>query len=153
MTIGKRALVRGADGEIRSGGSLWSYAALTMVLTVAGCTHNPVLGKWDIGKREKEVVASDIDELSHNIGAASGATAIEFRKDSIIISGGAANRVESGIDYSVQQLEGGATDVRILQPRKGDTSADIDVLHIAADGKTAQLESRTETVDLTRAAD
>jgi len=150
MRIGKRAGVRNADTNRVSGGRFWSYAAMTLVFALAGCGHNPAIGKWNIGKREKEVVASDIDELTSNIRTSTGATTIEFRKDSIVISGGAADQVETGIDYSVQELEGGATDVRILQPRKGDTSADIDVLHIAAGGNTAQLESRTEMVDLTR---
>ncbi|MHB8382232.1 MAG: hypothetical protein ACYDC3_07815 [Candidatus Binataceae bacterium] len=144
--VGRSSLVSGLGG-----GRWWRCGILVVSLAIAGCGHNPALGKWNIGKREKETETSDIDELSHDIRTAADATTIEFRKDSIVISGGTANQTESNIDYSVAPLEGGATDIRILQPRKGDTSADIDTLHIAADGKTAQLESRTEVVDLTRA--
>jgi hypothetical protein len=151
MTRGTRPATRHSDSHRRRRGCLLPYAAFTLLFAIAGCAHNPALGKWNIGKREKEVVASDVDELTHNIRTSTGATSIEFRKNSILISGGAQDHVESGVQYSVQQLEGGAIDVRILQPRKGDSSADIDVLHIASDGNTAQLESRTELVDLTRA--
>jgi len=151
MRIAKRAVGRSSCVDRPGGWGLWPCAALILMFAVAGCTHNPMLGKWKIGKREKEVETTDIDELTSNIKTSSGATGIEFRKNSIVITGGAQNHVETGIDYSVQELEGGATDVRILQPAKGDTSADIDMLHIAPDGNSAQLESRSELVDLTRA--
>lgn len=144
--VGHGSLVDGSGGV-----RWWRCGILIVALALAGCGHNPALGKWSIGKREKEIETSDLDELTHDIRTATDATTIEFRKDSIVISGGAANQTESNIDYSVAGLESGATDVRILQSRKGDTSADIDTLHIAPDGNTAQLESRTEVVDLTRA--
>lgn len=147
-----------AEGTVGRGGLVdglvsvrwWRCGILVVALTLVGCGHNPALGKWSIGKREKEVETSDLDELTHDIRTSTGATTIEFRKDSIAISGGAANQTETNIDYSVGGMDGGATNVRILQSRKGDTSADIDTLHIAPDGKTATLESRTEVVDLTR---
>lgn len=135
-----------AFGRVR-----WCRCGIILVaLTLIGCGQNPALGKWSIGKREKEVETSDIDELTHDIRSSTGATTIEFRKDSIVISGGGADQTEHNIDYSVSGMDSGATNVRILQSRKGDTSADIDTLHIAPDGKTATLESRTEVVDLTR---
>ena len=144
--VGRGSLVEGLGGV-----RWWRCGVLVVALALAGCGHNPAIGKWNIGKREKETETSDIDELTHDIRTAADATTIEFLKDSIVISGGTANQTETNIDYSVAGLENGATDVRILQSRKGDTSADIDTLHIAPDGKTAQLESRTEVVDLTRA--
>ncbi len=142
----------GAEGLVDALGGVrwWRCGIMVVALTLVGCGHNPALGKWSIGKREKEVETSDIDELTHDIRTSTGATTIEFRKDSIVISGGAADQTENNIDYSVGGMDSGATNVRILQSRKGDTSADIDTLHIAPDGKTATLESRTEVVDLTR---
>ncbi len=152
MTMGTCSK-RCANVRGKLAGSRWLPIATFVAFALAGCGHNPALGKWNIGKREKEIVSSDVDELSHNIRSSTGATTIEFRKNSIIITGGSQDRVETNIDYSVQELESGAADVRILQPRKGDTSADIDFLHIAPDGKTATIESRSEVVDLTRATD
>jgi hypothetical protein len=120
------------------------------LLMAAGCTHNPLLGKWSIQKREKEVPASYMDELTTNVLSPTGASEIDFDKDSILIVGSAAEHKETGVEYSIQELQGGATDVRILQPRSGDTTRDIDVCHIDPSGKKAQLESATEVLDLTR---
>jgi hypothetical protein len=119
-------------------------------LIAAGCTHNPVLGKWSITKREKEAPASYLDELSANVQSSTGATEIDFGKDSIVITSPTSRHQESGVEYSIQELEGGASDVRILQPRKGDTTRDIDTCHIDASGNRAQLESATELIDLAR---
>lgn len=144
-----------AEGLVDALGGVrwWRCGIMIVALMLVGCGHNPAIGKWSIGKREKEIETSDLDELTHDIRTATGATTIEFRKDSIVISGGSADQTEHNIDYSVGGMDSGATNVRILQSRKGDTSADIDMLHIAPDGKTATLESRTEVVDLTRAAE
>jgi hypothetical protein len=134
------------------GGRGWRLAGFIIAsLTIVGCSNNPILGKWNIDKREKEMRTSYMDELTTNVQSSSGATQIEFRKDSILITGGPNQHLETGVTYSVQELESGAVDVRILQQRPGATSADIDFFHIAAGGNTAQLESRTELIDLSRA--
>ncbi len=131
--------------------SRWRAATVVLVtLLAAGCTHNPMLGKWSITKREKETPASYLDELTTNVQSSSGATEIDFQKDSIVITSASSRHEETGVEYSIQELEGGATDVRILQPRKGDTVKDIDVCHIDSSGQRAQLESATEVVDLAR---
>jgi len=123
---------------------------IVLVFLAAGCTHNPMLGIWSISNREKEVPAAYLDELTTNIQKPTGATQIEFRKHSIVITGPGAQHRETGVKYSIRELEGGAIDVRILQPRKGDTTRDIDVCHVAASGNSARLESPTEVVDLVR---
>jgi hypothetical protein len=126
-------------------------AIMPMMLVLAGCTHNPMLGKWSIASRDKEVDTSYIDELTANVKTSTGATTIEFQKDSIVISGGPQTHSETGVTYFVQELEGGATDVQIHQARKGDPgNDDVDVCHIDPTGNAAQLESRTEMVHLTR---
>jgi hypothetical protein len=127
-------------------------AIAALMLALAGCTHNPLLGKWSISSREKEVGASYIDELTSNVKASTGATTIEFRKDSILISGGPQQHAETDVTYSIQELEGGATEVRVLQTGRGDPdNNDVDVCHIDPTGNTAQLESRNELLHLTRA--
>jgi hypothetical protein len=126
-------------------------AVAVLMLALAGCTHNPLLGKWSITSRDKEADASYLDELTSNVRTSTGATTIEFRKDSILISGGPREHTETGIKYFIQELEGGATDVRVLQPRKGDPdNNDIDLCHIDPTGNKAQLESRNEILHLTR---
>jgi len=121
------------------------------MLALAGCTHNPLLGKWSIASRDKEVTASYLDELTSNVKTSTGATTIEFRKDSILISGGPQDHTETGIKYIIQELEGGATEVQIVQARQGDPdNNDVDVCHLDSGGNTAQLESRSEELHLTR---
>jgi archaellin len=127
--------------------------ALAVAFAAAGCSGNPIVGKWKIGKREKEMEATYVDELTTNIRPITGASQIEFRKDSIAVTGGPKDHLIENVQYSVQELPGGAVDVRILQPRPGDTSRDIDVLHIDASGNNAQLESPTELIDLARDSD
>ena len=127
-----------------------SATVVLVTLIAAGCTHNPLLGKWSISQREKEMSASYLDELTANVKGSTGATEIDFHKHSIVITSPTSEHQESGVEYSIQELDGGAIDVRILQPRKGDTVKDIDVCHIDASGKRAQLESATEVVDLAR---
>ena len=127
----------------------YAGAALLLIL-MAGCAKNPSLGLWSIGQRRTEVESTYVDELSNNIRRSTGATQIEFQKGSIVITGPAQQHVEHGVVYSVQELPSGAVDVRILQPRAGDTAKDIDILHIDPSGNSAQLESPTELVDLTR---
>ena len=122
-----------------------------VVTTLAGCGGNPASGTWTIGQRQKELEATYLDELTTNIRKSTGATQIEFQKDSIVISGGAQPHTETGVIYSVDELPGGAVDIRILQPRAGDTTKDVDILHIDKTGNSAQLETPTELVDLTRA--
>jgi len=123
---------------------------MLLTFALAGCTHNPLLGKWSIEKREKEAPTSSLDELTSNVQSSTGATEIDFRKHSIVIWNKAGKHREKGVEYSIQELESGATDIRILQPAGGDTHRDIDVCHLDATGKTAQLESATEVLDLAR---
>lgn len=126
-------------------------AVAVLMLALAGCTHNPLLGKWSIANRDKEADASYIDELTSNVRTSTGATTIEFRKASILISGGPQEHTETGVRYFIQELQGGATDVRVLQARKGDPdNNDVDLCHIDPTGNTAQLESRNEMLHLTR---
>ncbi|HTY55622.1 MAG TPA: hypothetical protein VMB26_10500 [Candidatus Binataceae bacterium] len=126
-------------------------ASAILMLTLAACTPNPLLGKWSIKSRDKETDASYIDELTSNVRTSTGAKTIEFRKDSIVVSGGPQEHTETGIKYIINELEGGATDVQIVQARKGDPdNNDVDVCHIDSTGNSAQLESRNELVDLTR---
>lgn len=136
----------------RIGKAIVTGALVTLMLALAGCTHNPLLGKWSIASRDREIDTSYIDELTANVRTSTGATTIEFRKDSILISGGPREHTETGVTYYVQELESGATDVKILQARKGDPdNNDVDVCHIDPTGNSAQLESRTELLHLTRA--
>jgi len=127
-------------------------ATVALMLALAGCSHNPLLGKWSIASRDKEADASYLDELSTNVRTSTGATTIEFLKDSILISGGPQQHTESGVTYIITELEGGATEVQIVQARKSDPdNNDIDVCHIDKTGNGAQLESRNEVLHLTRA--
>ncbi len=138
--------------KLRIGKAIVTGALVTLMLALAGCTHNPLLGKWSIASRDREIDTSYIDELTANVRTSTGATTIEFRKDSILISGGPREHTETGVTYYVQELESGATDVKILQARKGDPdNNDVDVCHIDPTGNSAQLESRTELLHLTRA--
>jgi hypothetical protein len=135
----------------RIGKAAKTGAIAVLALMIAGCTHNPLLGKWSIASREKEVDASYLDELTSNVRRSTGATTIEFRKDSILISGGPQEHTETGIRYIITELEGGATDVQIVQRRKSDpNSDDVDVCHIDSKGDAASLESRNEILHLTR---
>ncbi len=121
------------------------------MLALAGCTHNPLLGKWSITSRDKVTNASYIDELTSDVRTSTGATTIEFRKGSILISGGPQDHTETRVKYFIQELQGGATDVRVLQARKGDPdNNDVDLCHIDPTGNTAQLESRNEMLHLSR---
>ena len=127
-------------------------AMITLMLALAGCTHNPMLGKWTIASRDKEADASYLDELTTNVRKSTGATTIEFLKDSIVTSGGPQDHTITGVTYIITELEGGATDVQIVQARKSDPdNNDVDVCHIDKTGNAAQLESRTEVLGLTRA--
>ena len=122
-----------------------------LMLALAGCTHNPLLGKWTIASRDKEVDASFLDELTTNVKTSSGATTIEFLKDSIVTSGGPQEHTINGVSYVITELEGGATDVQIVQARHDPDNNDVDVCHIDKTGNAAQLESRNEVLRLTRA--
>ena len=133
--------------------SLRTGAILTLLVVLSGCTHNPLLGTWTIASRDKEVDASYLDELTSNVRGSTGATTIEFDKDSIVISGGPQAHTETGVSYIIHELEGGATDVQIVQARKSDPdNNDVDICHIDKTGNTAQLESRNEILHLTRAS-
>src|SRR5580704_17669275 len=126
-------------------------ALMALMLTLAGCTHNPLLGKWSIASRDKEVDASYLDELTTNVRTSTGATTIEFLKDSIVTSGGPTDHTITGVTYIINELEGGTTDVQIVQARKTDPdNNDVDVCHIDKSGNAAQLESRNEILHLTR---
>jgi hypothetical protein len=134
------------------GNALRTGAMMMVMLAIAGCTHNPMLGKWTIASREKEADASYLDELTTNVRKSTGATTIEFLKDSIVTSGGPQDHTITGVTYIITELEGGATDVQIVQKRKSDPdNNDVDVCHIDKTGNTAQLESRNEVLGLTRA--
>jgi hypothetical protein len=123
-----------------------------VMLALSGCTHNPLLGKWNIASRDKEADASYLDELTTNVKTSTGATTIEFLKDSIVTSGGPQDHTINGVTYIITELEGGATDVQIVQARKSDPdNNDVDVCHIDATGNAAQLESRNEVLHITRA--
>ena len=136
---------------VRTGKVLRAALITILILGVAGCTHNPLIGKWSIKSRDKESDANFIDELTSNLKKASGATTVEFRKDSILISGGPQEHTVNGVSYVVQELEGGATTVQIMQPRKSDPdNNDVDVCHVDPTGNAAQLESRNTVIQLTR---
>ncbi len=124
---------------------------MALAVVASGCTHNPVLGKWQIERRLKESNDSYLDRLSSNIRSSAGARIIEFRKDSIAVTGGAKSGLETGIKYRIQELESGGTEVRIFQPREGDPrNWDIDVCRVDHNNETAQLESPSELVELRR---
>jgi hypothetical protein len=127
-------------------------ALVVLMLALTGCTHNPLLGKWTIASRDKEAEASYLDELTTNVRTSTGATTIEFLKDSIVTSGGPQENTITGVTYVINELEGGATDVQIVQARQSDPdNNDVDVCHIDKSGNAAQLESRNEILHLTRA--
>jgi hypothetical protein len=135
----------------RIGRAIGTATLMTLMLALAGCTHNPLLGKWSIASRDKEIDTSYIDELTANVKTSTGATSIEFRKDSILISGGPKEHTETGVTYFIQELEGGGTEVQVLQARKGEpNNNDVDVCHIDPTGNSAQLESRSELLHLIR---
>ena len=134
------------SGMVRTG------AIFAVMIALSGCTHNPLLGKWNIASRDKEEDASFLDELTTNVRSSTGATTIEFRKDSIVISGGPQEHTETGVTYIINEIEGGATDVSIVQARHDPDNNDVDVCHIDKTGNDARLESRNEVLHLTRAA-
>jgi len=136
----------------RRGLRLLGVGLVGLFIGLSGCTYNPSLGKWKIDQRTKETYVSYVDPLSSNIRKKTGHDTIEFRKDSIVISGGPKEAVETGIQYRIQELEGQAgTEVRVFQPRKDDSSQfDIDVLRVTPDGKSAHLETPSEIVELKR---
>jgi len=55
------------------------------------------------------------------------------------------------VTYIINELEGGATDVQIVQARHDPDNNDVDICHIDKSGNSAQLESRNESLHLTRA--
>ena len=122
-----------------------------LMLGLMGCTHNPLLGKWTIVSRDKEADAGFLDELTTNVKTSTGATTIEFLKDSIVTSGGPQDHTISGVTYIINELEGGAIDVQIVQARHDPDNNDVDICHIDKSGNSAQLESRNESLHLTRA--
>lgn len=134
------------------GNAVRTGAIAVMMLVLAGCTHNPLLGKWTIASRDKEENASFLDELTQNVRASTGATTIEFLKDSIIISGGPQSHTINGVSYVITELEGGATTVQIVQAIKDPDNNDVDVCHVDKTGNAAQLQSRNEILTLSRAA-
>ena len=140
--------------KVRTGKALRATVIAILILGVAGCTQNPLLGKWSIKSRDKEAEANFVDELTSNLKKPSGATTVEFRKDSILISGGPQEHTVNGVSYIIQELEGGATTVQIVQPRKSDPdNNDVDVCHVDPTGNNAQLESRDTVIQLTRSGD
>lgn len=140
--------------ESRIGKAVRTCATLLFMIALAGCTYNPLLGKWSIKSHDKEADATFVDELTANTRTSTGATTIDFRKDSIVISGGPQEHTETGIKYVIQELEGGATQVSIVQARKGDPdNNDVDVCHVDSTGNSAVLESRNQTLRLTRAGE
>jgi hypothetical protein len=137
--------------DSRMGKAARTGALVALMLALAGCTHNPLLGKWTIASRDKETDASYLDELTTNVKTSTGATTIEFLKDSIVTSGGPQEHTITGVSYIINELEGGTTDVQIVQARKTDPdNNDVDVCHIDKSGNAAQLESRNEILHLTR---
>ena len=140
------------DVEREGGRYLVAVCAMALLFGLSGCTYNPLLGKWKIDHRTKETYVSYVDPLSTNIKKQTGNDMIEFDKNSIVISGGPNAVTEDGIHYQITELEGGAgTEVKIYQPRKDDpNNYDIDVLRVAPDGKSAHLETPSETAELKR---
>jgi hypothetical protein len=69
-----------------------------------------------------------------------------------VTSGGPQEPTINGVTYIIPELEGGGTDVQIVQARKSDPdNDDVHVCHIDKSGAGAQLESRNEVLHLTRA--
>lgn len=131
-----------------------SVIAAALAVAIYGCTPNPLIGKWQIEQRSKETNESYLDRLSSNIRTSTGARMIEFRRHSILVTGGTKNASETGIKYRIQELENGGTEVRIFQPGKDDPHRwDIDVCRVDSNGQTAQLESKSELVQLKRMND
>jgi hypothetical protein len=140
--------------KVRTGKALRAALITILILGAAGCTHNPLLGKWSIKSRDREAEATFVDQLTSILKKSSGATTVEFRKDSILVSGGPQDHTVNGVSYIIQELEGGATTVQIMQPRKSDPdNNDVDVCHVDPTGNSAQLESRNTVIQLTRAGD
>jgi hypothetical protein len=139
-------------GALNGGRFLLALSAAALMIGLSGCTYNPLLGKWKIDQRTKETDVSYVDPLSTHIKKQSGNDTIEFAKNSIVVSGGANSATEDGIHYQITELEGaGGTEVKIYQPRKDDpNNYDIDVSRVAPDGKSAHLETPSETVELKR---
>ena len=149
--IAKLGTVEGARQGCSGFIGLRLAGAAMLLIGMSGCTYNPLLGKWKIDQRVKETYVSYVDPLSTNIKKQTGNDTIEFDKNSIVVSGG--NPVtEDGIHYQVTELAGGnGTEVKIYQPRKDDpNNYDIDLLRVAPDGKTAHLETPSETAELKR---
>jgi hypothetical protein len=140
------------NGKRSRGSFVLRVCAAALLIGLSGCTYNPLLGKWKIDQRTKETYVDYVDPLSKNIKKKTGNDTIEFRKDSIVVSGGSQEMTEENIQYRIQELEGGAgTEVKIVQPRKDDpNNYDIDVSRVAPDGKSAHLETPSEIVELKR---
>jgi hypothetical protein len=126
--------------------------ALGILIGLSGCTYNPLLGKWKIDQRTRETYVTYVDPLSSHIKKHTGNDTIEFRKDSLVVSGGPNQVTEDGIHYQTTELEGGnGTEVKIYQPRKDDpNNYDIDTSRVSPDGKSAHLETPSEIVELKR---
>lgn len=132
----------------------FAVALLALAMLGTGCSRNPIVGKWNIAQREKEAETSFVDELVQNSKSSTGATTLEFRPDSILITGSSAPHLETGVKYYVNSLEGGGFEVRIMQQHGGDPdNNDVDTLHIEPDGNTARLESRNAVYHLSRIPD
>src|SRR5262249_55566225 len=101
-------------------------------------------------QRSKETYVSYVDPISSHIKKQTGNDTLEFRKDSVVISGGAKPMTETGIHYQITELEGSAgTEVKIYQPRKNHpNNNDIDTSRVTPDGKSAHLETPSEIVEL-----
>jgi hypothetical protein len=142
------------DNDAGRGGSrlIVAMCGVGLLIGLSGCTYNPLLGKWKIDQRTKETYVSYVDPLSSNIKKQTGNDTLEFDKTSIVVSGGPNAVTEDGIHYQITELEGGnGTEVKIYQPRKDDpNNYDIDVLRVAPDGKSAHLETPSETAELKR---
>jgi hypothetical protein len=140
------------DAGRRGGGFMVAVCAIALLIGLSGCTYNPLLGKWKIDQRTKETYVSYVDPLSTNIKKHTGNDTIEFRNDTIVVSGGPNAVTEDGIHYQITELEGAnGTEVKIYQPRKDDpNNYDIDVLRVTPDGKSAHLETPSETAELKR---
>ncbi len=148
--VSKAAVVNDAG---RGGGRfIFAVCAIALLIGLCGCTYNPLLGKWKIGQRTKETYVSYVDPLSTNIRKQTGNDTLEFDRDSIVVSGGPNAVTEDGIHYQITELPGGeGTEVKIYQPRKDDpNNYDIDVLRVTPDGKSAHLETPSETAELKR---
>jgi hypothetical protein len=159
---GGRRLLKGTDfgrgiaenlverGGVCGGRRMLVLSAAAILIGLSGCTYNPLLGKWKIDQRSKETYVSYVDPISSHIRKQTGNDTIEFRQNSVVISGGAKPMTEDGIHYQVTELEGSAgTEVKVYQPRKDDpNNYDIDTTRVTPDGKSAHLETPSEVVDL-----